>query len=69
MNLGSPYKKDNEVLNLSFEFALQIIKYTEVLEILKRYNMANQLFKSGTSYMQISGRLKIQRVKQTSYIK
>jgi four helix bundle protein len=49
MNLGSPYKKDNEVLNLSFEFALQIIKYTEVLEILKRYNMANQLFKSGTS--------------------
>ncbi len=49
MNLGSPYKKDKEVLNLSFEFALQINKYTEVLEILKRYNMATQLFKRGTS--------------------
>lgn len=45
----SPYKKDNEVLNLSFQFALDIIMYTEKLESLKRFNMANQLFKSGTS--------------------
>ena len=45
----SPYKKDNEVLNLSFQFALQVIVYTEKLEALKRYNMANQLFKSGTA--------------------
>jgi four helix bundle protein len=45
----SPYKKDNEVLNLSFQFALDIIVYTEKLEALKRFNMANQLFRSGTS--------------------
>ena len=45
----SPYKKDNEVLNLSFRFALDIIAYTEKLEEAKRYNMANQLFRSGTS--------------------
>ena len=45
----SPYKKDNEVLNLSFQFALDIIFYTEKLEETKRYNMANQLFRSGTS--------------------
>lgn len=45
----SPYKKDNEVLNLAFCFALDVIIYTENLEALKRFNMANQLFKSGTS--------------------
>jgi four helix bundle protein len=45
----SPYKKDNLVLNLAFQFALDVIVYTETLETLKRFNMANQLFKSGTS--------------------
>ena len=45
----SPYKKDNQVLNLAFEFALKIIEYTEELESRKRFNMANQLFKCGTS--------------------
>lgn len=45
----SPYKTDNLVLNLSFDFALDIIAYTESLESRKKYNMANQLFRSGTS--------------------
>lgn len=45
----SPYKKENEVLNLAFHFALDIIIYTEELEKIKRFNMANQLFRSGTS--------------------
>jgi len=49
MNEVSPYKKENQVLNLAFEFALNIIEYTEELESRKRFNMANQLFKSGTS--------------------
>ena len=49
MECISPYKKDNEVLNFSFQLALNIIAYTEKLELLKRFNMANQLFKSGTS--------------------
>jgi four helix bundle protein len=49
MNEVSPYKKENQVLNLAFEFALNIIDYTEELESRKRFNMANQLFKSGTS--------------------
>ena len=44
----SPYKTDNLVLNLSFDFALDIIAYTESLEGRKKYNMANQLFRSGT---------------------
>ena len=42
-------EKENVILNLSFVFALEIIKFTEGLEQLKKYNMANQLFRSGTS--------------------
>jgi len=42
-------EKNNPALTMSFEFAISIIEYTEKLESLKRYNMANQLFKSGTS--------------------
>ncbi len=49
MNEVSPYKKENQVLNLAFEFALNIIEYTQELESRKRFSMANQLFKSGTS--------------------
>ena len=45
----SPYKKENLILNLTFEFALEIIMYTELLETNKKFNMANQLFRSGTS--------------------
>lgn len=37
------------MLNLAFGFALDIIHYTERLEELRRFNMANQLFKCGTS--------------------
>jgi four helix bundle protein len=41
--------KDNLILKLSFEFAVKVIAYTEKLESLRRYNMANQLFRSATS--------------------
>lgn len=41
--------KENSILDLSFEFALEIIKFTEELETLRKYNLANQLFRSGTS--------------------
>ncbi|CAN5636636.1 four helix bundle protein [soil metagenome] len=39
----------NPILKLSFDFSLMIIDYTEHLELLKRFNLANQLFRSGTS--------------------
>ena len=42
-------KKDNLIVDLSFDFSLKIIDYTELLESKRRYNLANQLFKSGTS--------------------
>lgn len=41
--------KDNLILNLSFDFALQIIPYTELLEKEKKYSIANQLLRSNAS--------------------
>jgi four helix bundle protein len=49
MTAISPYKTENQVLNLSFDFALAIIECTELLESNRKFNMANQLFRSGTS--------------------
>ena len=34
---------------MSFQFALDIIVYTEKLQDSRKFNMANQLFRSGTS--------------------
>lgn len=42
-------KKRNEVLELSFEFALQIVNYSELLEEKRKYVIARQLLKAGTS--------------------
>ena len=42
-------KKKNVVLELSFEFALEIIKFSEELEDRKKYIISRQLLKSGTS--------------------
>ncbi|SMG29515.1 four helix bundle protein [Marivirga sericea] len=42
-------EKRNEVLELSFEFALQIINYSELLEERRKYVIARQLLKAGTS--------------------
>jgi four helix bundle protein len=42
-------EKDNLIVNLTFQFALDIIVFTELLEQNKKYNLANQFFRSGTS--------------------
>jgi len=42
-------EKKNEVLDLSFEFALAIIAFCELLEADKKYIIARQLLKAGTS--------------------
>lgn len=41
--------KGNLILIKTFEFSIKIIKYTEVLEENRRFVIANQLLKSGTS--------------------
>lgn len=44
-------KKDSEnlVVKLSLEFALEIIKYSEKLEELRKFVVSKQILKSGTS--------------------
>lgn len=42
-------KTGNAIIDLSFKFALDIISYTQQLEESKKYVLANQLLKSGTS--------------------
>ncbi len=41
--------KENIIIDITFRFSVKIISFTEELEMLKKYNMANQLFRSGTS--------------------
>ena len=41
--------KDNVIIKLTFRFALEIIKYCEKLQEDKKFVVANQLLKSGTS--------------------
>lgn len=42
-------KPRNEILELSFEFALKIIEFSDILEFNRKYVIARQLSKSGTS--------------------
>ncbi len=41
--------KPNLIVDLTFSFSLKIIGFTEELESKRKFNMANQLFRSGTS--------------------
>ncbi len=41
--------KPNLIVDLTFEFSLKIIEYSELLEVKRKFNIANQLFRSGTS--------------------
>jgi four helix bundle protein len=41
--------KPNLILDLSLEFALEIVKYSELLEENKKFVVARQLLRSGTS--------------------
>ena len=41
--------ESNLIVKLSFEFALEIISYTELLDSHRKYILAKQLLKSGTS--------------------
>lgn len=41
--------KENIIVRKTFDFSLEIIDYSEKLRSLKKYEMASQLFRSGTS--------------------
>lgn len=41
--------KENLIVNLTLEFSLNIIEFSERLREIKKFEMASQIFKSGTS--------------------
>ena len=41
--------KENIIINLTFEFALDIIEFSEHLRESKKFEMSSQIFRSGTS--------------------
>lgn len=49
VNSNTENEKKNLIVDLAFKFSLDVIIYTEQLEQLKKYNLSNQLFRSGTS--------------------
>ena len=46
---GSLLYSENPIVKLTFEFSIAIIKYTEILENSKKYVIARQVLRSGTS--------------------
>jgi len=60
--------KENVIIKLTFQFALDIIKYSEALQEGKKFVIANQLLKSGTSIGAILEKLKMQKAKLILYI-
>jgi len=42
-------ERENIILKLSFDFALQIIEFSENLEKNRKFSIANQILKAGTS--------------------
>ena len=42
-------ERRNEIVEVSFDFALDIIEYSEVLEENKKYILSRQILKAGTS--------------------
>lgn len=44
-----PVLKDNLIVNLTFQFSLDVVKFTEKLESERKFIVARQLIKSGTS--------------------
>jgi four helix bundle protein len=45
----NPDIKENLIVNMTFQFSLDIIKFVELLESSRKYSVANQLIRSGTS--------------------
>lgn len=45
----NPDLKENLIVKLSFQFALDIVKFTELLESKRKFAVANQIIRSGTS--------------------
>lgn len=57
----------NRIVDLTFSFSLKIISYTEKLEEKRKFAIAN-CHGAGLQWVQISGKRKIQKVKQILFM-
>jgi four helix bundle protein len=46
----NPRYKENIILRLTFEYAVEIVKYAEELERKRKFSIANQVLRPGTSF-------------------
>ena len=49
MSSSNPYHKDNLIMELTFQFSLKIMAYSDLLNENRKFVFANQLLRSGTS--------------------
>lgn len=49
MSSSNPYHKENLIMELTFQFSLKIISYSDLLNEKRKFVFANQLLRSGTS--------------------
>jgi four helix bundle protein len=45
----NPHLSDNLIVNMTFEFSLSIVQFSELLESERKFSISNQLIRSGTS--------------------
>lgn len=45
----SPKYKDNTILRLTFEFAVSVVRFSEILDEKRKYVIAKQIVRAGTS--------------------
>jgi len=60
--------KENLIVKLSLQFSLNIIEYSESLRGIKKFEMASQIFRSGTSIGANIREAKMLKVKQILFI-
>ena len=58
----------NRIIDLSFKFALDIVKFTDELEANRQYTIANQMLRSGTSIGANVRKHKVRKAKRILYI-
>lgn len=59
---------NNPVVRHSIEFSIMVIKYVETLEANRKFVIAKQLLRSGTSIGHQYWKLKVQKAKRISFI-
>ena len=61
--------RENVIAIKILDFATRIVEYSELLETHRKYVIARQILRSGTSIGVMYMKLKMLRVKKTLYIK